>query len=122
MTDPIQTNHFVQIAKTNDLKDGTMKEIKVGEHEVLLAKVKDKFYAADNICPHMGGKLGQGKLEGTVVTCPRHGSQFDLVDGRVIRWTNWTGITASVSKLFRAPCPIITYPVKVDGDNILIKI
>jgi 3-phenylpropionate/trans-cinnamate dioxygenase ferredoxin subunit len=122
MTDPIQTMRFIQVAKTGDLKDGTMKEIKVEEHEVLLAKVKDKFYAVDNICPHMGGKLGQGKLEGTVVTCPRHGSQFDLIDGHVIRWTNWTGITASVSKLFRAPRPIINYPVKVDGDNILIKI
>ncbi len=44
----------------------------------LLARVGDKYYAADNRCPHMGGKLSPGKLEGTVVTCPRHGSQFDL--------------------------------------------
>ena len=121
MTDPVQTKRFIQVAKTSDVKDGTMKEIKVGEHEVFLARVRDKFYAADNICPHMGGKLGQGKLEGTVVTCPRHASKFDLIDGRVVRWTDWTGIKASVSKLFRAPRPIVTYPVKVDGDNILVE-
>ena len=122
MTDPVQTKRFTQVAKTNDLKDGTMKEIKVQGKEVFLAKVRDKIYAADNICPHMGGKLGQGKLEGTVVTCPRHASKFDLTDGHVIRWTDWTGIKASASKLFRAPHPIITYPVKIDGDNILIEI
>jgi 3-phenylpropionate/trans-cinnamate dioxygenase ferredoxin component len=121
MTEPVQTKHFIQVAKTSELREGTMKEIKVGEHEVFLARVKDKFYAADNICPHMGGKLGRGKLEGTVVTCPRHASRFDLTDGRVIRWTEWSGIKASVSKLFRAPRPIITFPVKVDGDNILIE-
>jgi 3-phenylpropionate/trans-cinnamate dioxygenase ferredoxin subunit len=122
MTDQTQTKRFIQVAKTSDLIDGTMKEIKVGEQEVFLARVRGKFYAADNICPHMGGKLGRGKLEGTVVTCPRHASKFDLIDGRVIRWTDWTGIKASISKLFRAPRPIITYPVQVDGDNILIEI
>jgi 3-phenylpropionate/trans-cinnamate dioxygenase ferredoxin subunit len=122
MSEPVQTKRFVQVAKTSDLKDGIMKEIIVGDHEVFLARVKDKIYAADNICPHMGGKLGQGKLEGTVVTCPRHASKFDLIDGRVIRWTDWTGVKASVSKLFRAPRPIITYPVKIDGNNILIEI
>jgi len=69
----------------------------------------------------MGGKLGQGKLEGTVVTCPRHSSKFDLTDGHVIRWTVWTGIKASISRAFRAPRSIITYPTKVDGDNVLIE-
>jgi len=72
---------LVEISKPNELEDGTMKEISVDGHEILLARVDDKHYAADNRCPHMGGKLSQGKLEGTVVTCPLHGSQFDLRDG-----------------------------------------
>ncbi len=122
MASIIQAKRLVKVAQISDLVEGTMKEIKVDEQEVFLAKVGNKIYAADNICPHMGGKLGQGKLEGTVVTCPRHASKFDLIDGRVIRWTDWTGIKASVSRLFRAPRPIITYPVKVDGDNVLIEI
>jgi 3-phenylpropionate/trans-cinnamate dioxygenase ferredoxin component len=113
---------FVQVARTGDFKDGTMKEVKTGEHEILIARVKGKFYAADNICPHMGGKLGQGKLEGTIVTCPRHHSQFDLSDGKVIRWTDWTGIVGSVSKIFRSPRPLQTYPVKVEKDAILVDI
>lgn len=122
MTGVDRTKSFAQVAKAGDLKDGTMKDVKVGEHEILLARVGDKYYAADNICPHMGERLGQGKLEGTVVTCPRHASKFDLIDGRVIRWTDWTGIKASVSKLFKPPRSIITYPVKVEGDNILVEI
>ena len=49
----------------------------------------------------MGGKLSQGKLEGTAVTCPRHGSQFDLTDGRVVRWLKESGLVYSV-----APDPV----------------
>src|SRR4030042_3397698 len=103
MSNPGQTKRFIQVAMTGEIKDGTMKEFKVGGQEIFVARVRDKFYAADNICPHMGGKLGQGKLEGTVVTCPRHASKFDLIDGRVIRWTNWSGIKLAAAKLFKSP-------------------
>ncbi|MBI2830637.1 MAG: Rieske (2Fe-2S) protein [Chloroflexi bacterium] len=98
-----------------------MREAMVGDREILIARVGNKYYAAENICPHMGAKLSQGKLEGTVVTCPRHASKFDLIDGRVIRWTDWTGVKASVSKLFKSPRPLTIYRVKVEGDNIFIE-
>lgn len=82
----------------------------------------DKYHAADNRCPHMGENLSQGKLEGTVVTCPRHGSQFDLVDGRVIRWLKGSGLVSMIGKALKSPKPLATYNVKVAGDIILIKI
>jgi hypothetical protein len=44
----------------------------------------------------MGGRLWEGKLEGTIVTCPLHGSQFDLSDGHVIRWTNFPSIVIAL--------------------------
>lgn len=116
------TKNLASVAKVGDLAEGAMKELVIGEHEIMLARVRDKYYAADNICPHMGGKLARGKLEGTIVTCPRHASKFDLTDGRVVRWTDWTGVKASVSKLFRPPRPINVYPVKIEGDNILVEI
>jgi len=118
----INSTGFVQIAKVGDLQNGTMKQFTLGSREILVARIRDKYYAADNICPHMGEKLTNGRLEGTVLTCMRNDSKFDLVDGRVIRWTDWTGIRASVSKLFRPPRPLITYPVEIEGDNILVQI
>ena len=113
---------YVEVAKTTELKDGEMKAIRVGGHEILLAKAEGKFLAAHNICPHMGGRLSEGKLAATVVTCPRHGSQFDLSDGHVVRWTNWSGIKLSLAKTLRAPRPIATYSVKVDGDKVSVKV
>ena len=113
---------FIEVSKTDELKDGAMKVVNVAGHEILLARVADKYYAGDNRCPHMGGKLSQGKLEGTVVTCPRHGSQFDLRDGRVIRWLKGSGLVSMVGKALKSPRPLATYNVKVEDDRIWIEI
>ena len=113
---------FVEVSQLDELPDGTMKEILIKGREILLARVGDKCYAADNPCPHMGGKLSQGSLEGTVVTCPRHGSQFDLSDGRVVRWLKGSGFVAMVGKALKPPRPISTYKVKLEGKAILVEI
>jgi 3-phenylpropionate/trans-cinnamate dioxygenase ferredoxin subunit len=112
----------VEIAGRDELKNGEMKTVNVTGHEILIARVGDEYYAADNRCSHMGADLSKGKLEGTVVTCPRHGSQFDLTDGRVVRWTSWTGFISKVSKMIKTPRPIGTYQVKLEGDRILVEI
>ena len=114
--------NFVQVGKSNALEGGTMKEVSAQGREILLAKVGNTYYAADNRCPHMGGKLSQGKLEGTIVTCPRHGSQFDLTDGRVLQWLKASGLIAAVGKAIKPPRPITIYSVKVEDDRILIEI
>jgi len=114
--------NLVQIGKVTELEDGAMKQVSVQGREVLLARVGDNYYAADNRCPHMGGELSQGKLEGTVVTCPRHGSQFDLKDGRVVRWLKGTGLMSKIGKVLKSPRPLTIYQVKVKDDQILIEI
>jgi len=53
----------------------------VGGKEVLLANVDGSYFAIANKCTHAGGSLAKGSLEGSIVTCPRHGSQFDLKTG-----------------------------------------
>jgi len=113
---------YVEVLKAGELQDGQMKSVNVGGKDILVAKVAGKFYAAENTCPHSGGKLAQGKLEGTVVTCPLHSSQFELKDGSVVRWTNWPGVVVAVTKLMRRPRAIKTYPVKVEGDKVLAEV
>ncbi|MBM3155868.1 MAG: non-heme iron oxygenase ferredoxin subunit [Chloroflexi bacterium] len=113
---------FVAAAKSADLPDGKMKEVSLEGQHILLARVGGKLYAAENICPHMGAKLSEGKLEGTVVTCPRHGSQFDLSDGRAIRWTNFPGPVSALAKVSKKPRSLKTYQVKVEGDRIQIEV
>ncbi|MFC1846116.1 Rieske (2Fe-2S) protein [Chloroflexota bacterium] len=113
---------FVEVAKKDELQDGTMKPVNVAGRDILIARVKDVYYAADNRCPHMGGKLSRGKLEGTVVTCPLHGSQFDLRNGQVVRWTSLTGLLLKVSSIIKSPKSITTYNTKTIEETIYVEI
>lgn len=115
-------SNLVEVGKTGELASGTMKKVLVQGREILFAMVSDSYYATDNCCPHMGGRLSEGKLEGTVVTCPLHGSQFDLSDGQVVRWLRGAGLISRIGKVLKSPRPIFTYNVKVEGDSVLIEI
>ena len=110
---------FMEVTAAN-FKDGEMRKVLVEGKEVLVARVGASYYATQNRCQHLGGDLSMGKLEGTVVTCPRHGSQYDLKDGHVVRWTNWTGLKLTVAKMAKSPRPLKTYDVKVESGKVLV--
>ena len=74
---------FVKVARTAEIADGSIQEFTVGGKEIAVANVQGKFHAIDNTCIHLGGPLGQGTVEGNVVTCPWHGWQFDVTTGKV---------------------------------------
>ena len=113
--------NFFPVAKTGEMADGAMKEVTAQGRNILLARVGDRYYAADGRCPHMGGILAQGKLGGTVVTCPRHSSQFDLTDGHVVRWLKGSGLISAIGKTLKSPRPLTVYQVKVEKDDILVE-
>ncbi len=113
---------FIEIGRVSDFAIGRLKQVSVSGKPILLARVGDKFYAADNNCPHMGANLSQGKLEGTILTCPWHHSQFDLQDGHVVRWTDWTGIRLALAKVARPPRALKVYEIKIDGDKVMVNI
>ena len=102
---------FIEAAKEGDIAEGSMKEVATEDQKILLAKVGGRYYAVEGVCPHMGGNLVSGKLEGTVVTCPRHGSQFDLSDGHMVRWAQLPGLVSAIGKALKKPRGLKTYPV-----------
>ncbi|MDY6906905.1 MAG: non-heme iron oxygenase ferredoxin subunit [Chloroflexota bacterium] len=115
-------SEWIAIARVGELDEGAMKGIAVDGRRVLLALVGGEYLAAADRCPHMGAALSEGQLQGTVVTCPRHGSQFDLKDGRVVRWLKAPGVIAAVGRALMPPRPLDTYRVKVEGQDVLISI
>lgn len=74
---------FVEVAKVADIAEGKGKGLKVGENHVAIFKAGGKFYAISKKCTHAGGPLDEGTLDGFVVTCPWHGSKFDIRNGKV---------------------------------------
>ncbi len=115
-------SRLVDVAAMDDVVDGTLRLITVEDKELLLARVGGEFFAADERCPHMGGRLSKGTLKGTIIVCPRHGSRFDLRDGRVAAWTSATGLALSVAKTLRPPRPLRVYPVQVVEGRVLVDI
>lgn len=114
------TDDFTEALNMNELIDGEMKKVSVEGQELLIARVGDRFYCAQNRCPHMGGDLSHGTLEGTVVTCPKHHSQFDLVDGHVVRWTNFSGFALTLAKSVKPPRSIVVHPTRIEGDKVFV--
>jgi nitrite reductase (NADH) small subunit len=98
---------FVLAAKKTDVPLGTIREVQVEGKAVALANVDGQFHAIDGVCIHRGGPLGDGVLEGAVVTCPWHGWQYDVRTGRVGQ-----NPTAGVN----------CYPVEVRGEEIFVNV
>jgi nitrite reductase (NADH) small subunit/3-phenylpropionate/trans-cinnamate dioxygenase ferredoxin subunit len=72
---------FVTVATVEDIPPGTGRTVEVHGVWIALFNVEGSFYAVDNTCPHAGGPLGEGHLEGHVVKCPWHGWQFNVQTG-----------------------------------------
>ena len=63
---------------------GSMREVHVDGTPILLVRVAERVHALDAICPHEGGILADGTLEGDALACPVHGATFDVRDGSVV--------------------------------------
>jgi nitrite reductase (NADH) small subunit len=77
----VAAREFVTVARVEDVPPGTLRVVRAGGREVALAHVDGRFYATQNDCLHLKGPLGEGSLEGTVMTCPWHGWQYDVRTG-----------------------------------------
>ncbi len=105
---------LVKITQTTELSEGNKKKISLEDKEILLVNIENTYYAIDNKCPHMGGSLYDGTLEGSNVVCPRHGSIFDVKTGKNIQGAKIAFVKIKVND-------VQSYPVKVEGNDILIE-
>jgi nitrite reductase/ring-hydroxylating ferredoxin subunit len=73
---------WVRVADVTDCPPGGCLERVADDRIVALYNVNGTFHALDGVCPHQGGPLGKGRLDGTIVTCPWHGWQFNVCSGQ----------------------------------------
>ena len=99
--------NFVKVASASDLKPGENKVVNVNGSEVALFNVEGEFFAINNTCLHRGGPLGEGFLEGDVVTCPWHGWRYHVK----------TGSNAMIPSQ-----KVESYKVKVEGNDVLVAL
>jgi len=97
---------FSKATAASDVTPGTGRVVTVGGKDIALFNVDGTFYALDNVCPHRGGPLGEGDLEGCIVTCPWHAWQYDVRTGE--------SITDDLK--------VARYEVKVEGGDVEVAV
>jgi 3-phenylpropionate/trans-cinnamate dioxygenase ferredoxin subunit len=101
-------NEFHKAASKDELKSGEKLLVEVDERLVILFQVGEEYFCIDDVCTHDGGTLSDGEFEGFEIACPRHGAKFDVRCGKALCMPA-TQATAS-------------HEVKIDGDDILVRI
>jgi nitrite reductase/ring-hydroxylating ferredoxin subunit len=97
---------FITVARVDDVPSGTIHSVKAGDEEIALAHCNGGFYAVQPHCLHLHGPLGQGELEGCVLTCPWHGWQYDVRTGQ---------------NEFDLAIQLRTYDVQVEGGEVRVR-
>ena len=98
---------FVRVLTLADLPPGTAKQVEIDGRKIAVVNARGTVYAIDDTCTHENESLSEGPVVGEIIACPKHGSRFHLVTGRVLS--------------LPAVRPVNTYAVKVEGEDILLS-
>ena len=71
----------VRVAGSEEIPPGHARVVEVAGRSIAVCNVDGRYYGVDNECPHRGGPLGEGDLEGTVLACPWHAWRWDVTTG-----------------------------------------
>lgn len=99
---------YVKVASVAEVPDPGKLTLEVDDTVVVLFHVGGRFYCIDDVCTHDGGPLGEGRLCGYAIACPRHGAQFDIRTGQPLTMP--------------AIVPTLVHDVKVEGDDVYVRI
>ena len=99
---------LIPIAKIDQIPPGEVRTFEVEGLSIAVCNLDGRLYAIDDRCTHDDGPLGEGRLDGPAIECPRHGARFDVRTGEVLAMP--------------AAVPIKTYPIRIDGDRVMVEI
>lgn len=96
------------LAPVTEIPENELRAFEADGNKIAVANVSGTFYAFGDTCTHKRCPLSKGELEGTIVTCPCHGSQFDVTTGAVLQGP--------------AEEPVPSYAVRVEGDALVVQV
>ena len=97
---------WIRIAATGQLQDDEALAVAVGEVRIALYRSEGEYFATENVCTHAFALLSDGFLEDGCIECPLHQARFDIRTGKAL--------------CAPATQDVRTFPVKVDGEDILV--
>ena len=97
---------FKTIANKSEIPTGQGKIFEIDGNSIAIWNLSGNFYAFQSVCPHRGGPVGEGEMEGNVITCPWHGWSFDVTTG-----------VSPINPAAKLTC----YQVQVEGEQIKVN-
>jgi 3-phenylpropionate/trans-cinnamate dioxygenase ferredoxin subunit len=97
---------FIAVATKDELPNGARKIVEIDGRAIAVFNIAGEYFAIADVCSHDDGPVAEGDLYDYEIECPRHGARFDVRNGKVLSFPAIVGIPA--------------YPVKVEGDEILV--
>ena len=110
---------LVTVAKKSDIRTGKMMGVEAEGRKLIIANYGGTLYAMDAVCSHMGGDLSKGRFESDIVICPRHGAQYDIRTGKLVKDV---GFAAKALTLGRGASGQQVFAVVVEGDDVKVEI
>lgn len=107
---------YIHVASVSDVAEGQIVPIEAKGQKLLLTKVGGEYRAAQRKCPHLGFNLCRGKIEDGAVVCPLHKAKFDLATGAIERDPKLLFIG------MKAKSDLAVYPVRLEGEDVLVGI
>ncbi len=102
------TQKWVQVGASETIPDGEARTFTVDSTRIAVARAEGKLFAVQDVCSHDDGPLGEGRLQGHAIQCPRHGAQFDIRTGEVLSMP--------------AIVPIGTFPVREQDGQVQVAV
>lgn len=119
---------FTDVASSDEVKANALHAARIDSVRLLLTRIDGKVHAIENRCPHLGLSMARGKVDGTVITCPWHGSTFDLCTGENRDWItavagmkvpDWSkGLIAFGKK----PAAVRTFQAREENGRVLVDV
>ena len=115
-----------KVATTADVSADKALKADANGTAVLVAKVGEKYCAIANKCPHLGLPMAKGKIENGVITCPFHGSKFEMCGGKNVEWVEsfvgipLPGVAKKMMEMGKTPTDVASFEVTQEGDDLFI--
>ncbi len=101
------TGRWLTVTRASEIALGGSRIVRVDDVPVAVFHLAEGWYAIEDVCTHDGGPVAEGRLEGCIIECPRHGATFDVRTGAALT--------------FPGVSPVTTYAVRVVGDDVQVE-
>ena len=115
-----------KVATKAEVSTGKALKVDANGTAALIAQVGEQYCAIANKCPHLGLPMAKGKVENGVITCPFHGSKFEMCTGKNVEWVEsfvgipLPGVAKKMMEMGKTPTDVASFGVVQEGDDLFI--